>query len=245
MEQTELESAGASIIVPLMEWGLLISPHGSPWVNMATDEYLLTVAMQRCMPVLRCYGWDTEAMSFGYFQSYDEIASMTPVRPLVRRLTGGGLVSHVSDWTYSVAIPTSCDWYRLKACESYCRMHTWVNASFQSMGLETSLAQEAVVSGPGQCFIGAEKHDVLYKGFKVAGAAQRRTRQGLLVQGSVQLPGISQDQGRAAWQDALKEVGTEKYRIDWSALHLTENDRQQIERLASERYHSESFIRRR
>lgn len=228
-----------------MEWGLLISPHGSPWDNMATDEYLLTLAVQQCMPVLRCYGWDGQAMSFGYFQSYDDIASLTSVRPLVRRLTGGGLVSHISDWTYSVAIPTSCDWYRLKACESYCRMHTWVNAGFRSMGLETSLAEEAILSGPGQCFIGAEKHDVLYKGFKVAGAAQRRTKQGLLIQGSVQIPGIGQEKGRAAWQDALKNTGTEKYGIEWRAVHLTDSDRQHIDLLAVELYQAESFIQRR
>jgi lipoate-protein ligase A len=228
-----------------MQWGLLISPLGSPWGNMATDEYLLSVAEERGMPVLRCYGWDREAMSFGYFQSYEEIASLTSVRPLVRRPTGGGLVSHVSDWTYSVAIPTSCEWYRLKACESYCRMHTWVNAAFRSMGLETSLAEEAIVSGPGQCFIGAEKHDVLYKGFKVAGAAQRRTKKGLLIQGSVQIPGISQEQGRPDWQQALKQSGVEKYGIEWATVHLTENDRQHIDQLASERYQAESFIRRR
>jgi lipoate-protein ligase A len=228
-----------------MQWGLLISPLGSPWDNMATDEYLLSVANECRTPVLRCYGWDMEAMSFGYFQSYEEIAALTPVRPLVRRLTGGGLVSHVSDWTYCVAIPITSDWYRLKACESYCRMHSWLNASFQSMGLETSLAEEAIVSGPGQCFIGAEKHDVLYKGLKVAGAAQRRTKQGLLIQGSVQLPGTSQGLGRAAWQDALKRVGTEKYGIEWSMVHLTDNDRHHIDLLASERYQSEMFIRRR
>lgn len=81
-----------------MQWGLLISPLGSPWDNMATDEYLLSVANERRTPVLRCYGWDMEAMSFGYFQSYEEIAALTPVRPLVRRLTGGGLVSHVSNF---------------------------------------------------------------------------------------------------------------------------------------------------
>jgi lipoate-protein ligase A len=49
--------------------------------------------------VLRLYRWDRPAVSFGYFQSYDAIANLTPVRPLVRRLTGGGLVSHVADWT--------------------------------------------------------------------------------------------------------------------------------------------------
>lgn len=212
---------------------------------MATDEYLLDLAMQQQRPLLRCYAWDREAVSFGYFQSYKEIASLTSIRPLVRRPTGGGLVSHTCDWTYSVAIPSSCDWYRLKACESYCRMHTWVNAGLQSMGLESRLAEEAMVSGPGQCFIGAEKNDVLYKGFKVAGAAQRRTKQGLLIQGSIQIPEISLEQHRSTWQEALQTVGSNQHGIHWTVVHLTDSDIKQIDQLAAERYQSESFIQRR
>ena len=38
----------------------------------------------------------------------------------------------------------------------------------------------------GPCFAGYEKFDVLWHGKKIAGAAQRRNKLGLLIQGSVQ-----------------------------------------------------------
>jgi lipoate-protein ligase A len=82
-----------------MDGCLVISGPESPWFNMAADETLLQLADDHGRLVLRLYRWDRPAVSFGYFQSYDAIANLTPVRPLVRRLTGGGLVSHVADWT--------------------------------------------------------------------------------------------------------------------------------------------------
>jgi hypothetical protein len=41
---------------------------------------------------------------------------------------------------------------------------------------------------PGACFAGHERFDLLWRGRKIAGAAQRRNQLGLLIQGSVQLP---------------------------------------------------------
>ena len=227
-----------------MQWGFLQSDLGSPWENMATDEYLLTLSSQRQFPILRCYGWQGDAVSFGYFQSFDQIASLTSVRPLVRRPTGGGLVSHVQDWTYSVAIPSSCEWYQLKACESYCRMHQWAHTALRSMGLETVLAEEAIESGPGQCFIGAEKHDILYKGFKIAGAAQRRTRHGLLIQGSIQIPDVTNAANQSTWIESLQSAGINLHGIKWQPIHLTSFDGDHVNRLKSEKYKAESFNKR-
>jgi len=211
---------------------------------MATDEYLLTWVEASRKPIMRFYGWDRPAVSFGYFQRYADISQWTPVRPLVRRPTGGGLVSHVSDWTYCLAIPAEHAWYQLKAADSYCRIHQWVSAALTRMGLQASLVDQAIPSGPGQCFIGAEKHDLQWEGQKVAGAAQRRTRDGLLIQGSVQIPHKTVEASRPEWQTCMIETGIEAYQIRWTSIDQETCFSNRCLQTASDKYRDESFLKR-
>ena len=141
--------------------------------NMALDEALLEAMPRLGKPVLRFYGWTERAASFGYFQKYSEIEPLTLLRPLVRRPTGGGLVAHETDWTYSIAIPTGHEWYAVTATESYIRVHEWIQAAFAQINVPTEIASCCRKSEPGQCFIGHEKFDLLWNGQKIAGAAQR------------------------------------------------------------------------
>ena len=155
-------------------WLLLESGAGEPAWNMALDEALLESAPQIGKPVLRFYGWNEPAATFGYSQHFSEIERVTMLRPLIRRPTGGGLVPHDSDWTYSLIFPPNHSWYALKAVESYERVHIWIRDAFQKIGVATELSPCCKKEIPGQCFIGAEKSDVLWHGRKIAGAAQRR-----------------------------------------------------------------------
>ena len=189
-----------------MRWHLLNSLTTPPAENMAWDEALLEAAPQLGQSVLRFYGWTEPAATFGYFQKFSDVERMTELRPLIRRPTGGGLVPHDADWTYSVVVPPNHSWYELRAPESYERMHRWIQAAFASLGVATELAPCCRKEIPGQCFAGYEKSDVLCLGKKIAGAAQRRTKTGLLIQGSIQPPpsGVS----RACWQEAMVGDGS-------------------------------------
>jgi lipoate-protein ligase A len=187
-----------------MRWLLLNSGLGAPAFNMAMDEALLEAVARLGQPVLRFYGWTEPAASFGYFQRFAEIDQATMLRPLVRRPTGGGLVPHDADWTYSVIFPPGHEWYLLRAEESYQRVHEWIRDAFTKLSVPTELAPCCKKSSPGQCFVGHEKHDLLWHGRKIAGAAQRRNKLGLLIQGSVQPPPVSLN--RADWQQAMTEV---------------------------------------
>ena len=179
--------------MPLMRphpWYLLRSGPGDYAFNMALDEALLHAVPRLDRPVLRFYGWTEPAASFGYFQKYADIERITPLRPLVRRPTGGGLVPHDADWTYSLAFPPTDEWYSLSATGSYQRVHEWIQSALARLNIIATLAPACSKTLPGQCFQGYEKHDVLWRGRKIAGAAQRRTRDGLLIQGSVQPAGL-------------------------------------------------------
>lgn len=169
-----------------MSWFLLNSGLCAPAYNMALDEVLLIRSADAGGLVLRFYGWDKPAATFGYFQKYAEIEQVTRVRPLIRRPTGGGLVPHLQDWTYSLAVPPDHQWYQLRAEESYRQMHLWIRSALKLIGVESELATCCREGLPGQCFVGYEKFDVLSNERKIAGAAQRRNKHGLLIQGSIQ-----------------------------------------------------------
>ena len=73
-------------------------------MNMAIDEALLEYAT---VPCIRFYRWHSPALSFGYFGKFGHVACYTGERDLVRRWTGGGIVFHGDDLTYSIVIPAN------------------------------------------------------------------------------------------------------------------------------------------
>lgn len=210
-----------------MHWFFLNSGRCAAAENMAWDAALLEAAPQVGAPVLRFYGWTEPAATFGYFQHFADIERLTRLRPIIRRPTGGGLVPHDRDWTYSLAFPPADPWYALKAVESYRRVHEWVQSAFAVCRVSTELSPSAVKETPGQCFIGAEQFDVLLDAKKIAGAAQRRTRDGLLIQGSIQPPpGIP----RETFERAMLDVARQQWNVGWEEL---QPDAALLERVAN------------
>ena len=196
------------------EWYWLNSSVGDAPSNMAWDETLLEAAADIGAPVLRSYAWATPAATFGYFQRYADIAAWTPLRPLIRRPTGGGLVSHAADWTYAIVVPPQHAWYSISAVESYRRAHTWLQRAFAHSGIETVLAPCCDPAGPGQCFVGAEREDLLLQGRKIAGAAQRRNKLGLLIQGSIQPTPLNLPRNR--WEESMLRTAEENWGAHWN-----------------------------
>jgi len=225
-----------------MNWLLLSHGPEAAAVNMAWDEALLEAAPGIGHPVLRCYAWREPAASFGYFQKYAAVAALTQLRPLIRRPTGGGLVPHDADWTYSLTVPTKHPWYELRAEASYRAMHEWIQRALSRMGIATDLAAIAHRPAVGQCFVGAERFDVLLQERKIAGAAQRRTRDGLLIQGSIQPPAQA---GRGAFERALSAAAPETLGGAGESFVPGEGLRRRVEHLAKLKYESAEYNERR
>ena len=135
-------------VVKMNPWLLLNSGPGAPAFNMALDEALLEAASRQGRPVLRFYGWTEPAATFGYFQKYADVERATPLRPLIRRPTGGGIVPHDADWTYSVAFPPGHEWHSFRAAESYRRVHEWIQSAFAKLNVATELAPRCKQSVP-------------------------------------------------------------------------------------------------
>lgn len=210
---------------------------------MALDEALMRAAPRLGRPVLRFYGWTELAATFGFFQKLADLQRATPLRPLIRRPTGGGLVPHDADWTYSFTVPPAEAWYRLRAAESYQRIHQWIQGALHRLGVATELAPQRREELPGQCFAGCEQFDLLRHGRKIAGAAQRRTREGLLIQGSLQPPprGVP----RGAWEAAMFAQATESWGIPWEELQPPSWLLEEARRLAQTKYSQAEYNGRR
>ena len=75
--------------------------------------------------------------------------------------------------------------------EVYREVHEAIGALIAENGQSTTLAKPAVDAGTGACFESPAEFDLIAHGRKIAGAALRRTKRGLLLQGSIQcLPGL-------------------------------------------------------
>ena len=116
-----------------------------------------------------------------------------------------------------------------------------IQAAFARAGVAADLAPSSRPEGPGQCFIGAERFDLLWQDRKMAGAAQRRTRDGQLIQGSIQPPpGVS----LAGWRKALCDVAREEWGVTWLQLGWESSSELRAQELVREKYSTPEYNRR-
>ena len=154
-------------------------------VQMAIDEALMRLCPGRVL--LRHYQWDGQAASFGCSQSLAWVESVAVDRELVRRWTGGGLVFHGHDLTFSLLVPGTEALARVRPRESYAIVHSAVRETLQERGVACRLVDECHARSGDACFTAPAVHDLIgIDGRKLCGGAQRRTRSGFLHQGSIQ-----------------------------------------------------------
>ena len=180
--------------------------------NMAADFLLLQRYPAPAAARFRHYEWRGAAFTFGFSQKIafvrEKLAADLPA-DLCRRPTGGGIVDHRNDWTYALVIPRGHPLEEVRATESYRVVHAALTEALVALGQPVEL--KAVCEPPevervdpnafgagascgqaapptGVCFQRAELFDVVNSttGAKVAGAAQKRNKHGLLFQGSIE-----------------------------------------------------------
>lgn len=163
---------------------------------MAVDEWLLETSRT---PVLRVYDWLGDWASVGYFGKIAEAWVAFPGVDIVRRWTGGGMVDHRADWTYTLVAPQGEPLAEWRGAESYRRIHAALAETLTAEGVSARLSSGAEETGAALCFENPVNHDLLgADGRKLAGAGQRRSRAGLLHQGSVSSEVIGENSRRRA-----------------------------------------------
>ncbi len=182
--------------------------------QMALDEAVLLSAPAGAL-ILRVYRWSGRACTFGYSQPHRaaraacDARGWTDVAP-VRRATGGGIVFHDGDVTFSLVFP----WERTWAPDSiYKNIHRAAHLGLKQIGAATSLNSppRRPLGAAAACFARAEPMDlVLEDGTKVLGGALRKREGKGLYQGSLRLErlGLSaQAAAEAVAEGAALEFG--------------------------------------
>lgn len=162
--------------------------------NMAIDAALLS-SIPPETALFRHYGWTEPAITFGYTQKWEAAKNLFPDNlQLCRRITGGGIVDHRNDWTYSILLSRTLTVGNNPPTQLYLELHQSIMEILQQAGIPCHLAPcprtcdstTPPESSPSQCFLEASANDVLsLHGAKIAGAALKRTRDALLIQGSI------------------------------------------------------------
>lgn len=165
---------------------------------MAIDEALLrSFDPASSLPVLRLYGWNPPALSLGRFQKAAEVLDLARCRAdgvaVVRRVTGGGVIYHADELTYSLVCAPSQIPPASSIKDSFRVLTGFILAFYRHLGLDAVYAVDAAPEGTrlGErtafCFAGRESFDILANGRKIGGNAQRRAKGRIFQHGSIPL----------------------------------------------------------
>lgn len=178
----------------MKEWDLIIDgiPLEGSW-NMAVDEYLFQSLTDEPHTILRFYAWKNPTVSLGYSQKVLEVADVEFCKKngidIVRRMTGGKLVLHHKEVTYSL-VSSDTEVFTANLVDSYRLISEALMNGLKKMGLKPSLANPApqkYVRGNLPCFSYPSRNEVEVGGKKIIGSAQKRMGTKFIQHGSIPL----------------------------------------------------------
>jgi lipoate-protein ligase A len=146
------------------------------------------------LPTLRLYGWDPAAISLGYSQNPARLLNLKLVKEknigLVRRLTGGGLLLHDNELTYSI-IGAAEDFSASRSVKgSFEKITGFLIEAYQMLGARAQFSKVKTTSPHAiadVCFARKEEYDILINNKKIGGNAQKRRHDIILQHGSIPL----------------------------------------------------------
>ncbi len=175
-------------------WHLIVEPAPLPgsW-NMAVDEHLYRLAEGSPRTFLRFYQWERPTASLGYSQDAAKVVDRDFCAAhgidIVRRMTGGKLVLHHREVTYSVASSDAAVFTETLR-DSYRRISQALLVGLAILGVDARLAETsppAYVKSTMPCFAFPARDEIEAGGRKIVGSAQKRTGDAFLQHGSIPL----------------------------------------------------------
>ena len=175
-------------------WRLIVEPEPLAGArNMAVDERLFDLAASSRQTFLRFYQWLRPTASLGYSQDAPKVVDADFCAAhgidIVRRMTGGKLVLHHREVTYSLASADAAV-FTETLHESYRLISRALIRGLAGLGVRALLAETpppAYAKGTMPCFAFAARDEIEVDGRKIVGSAQKRTGPLFLQHGSIPL----------------------------------------------------------
>ncbi|MFH1442309.1 MAG: lipoate--protein ligase family protein [Candidatus Omnitrophota bacterium] len=178
-------------------WRFIYNKPMDVYSNMAFDEALFQGYYAGCSkPTLRVYSWSNPSFSLGYFQDAGKELDLKKCAKenidFVRRITGGGIIFHDQEITYSLI----CSREDLKILDSvagsFKKICSFLINFYKSLGLDAKFAVDAddsrrLTEPCAFCFASKEKYDIVIDKKKIGGSAQKRRRNVIFQHGSIPL----------------------------------------------------------
>ncbi len=164
--------------------------------NTCLDSALFKAFNNNSLPLLRLYSWQT-SLTFGLSQNPSDYVTLLEEHKnnFAKRITGGGVLFHGHDISYSLIIPSS--YIKNKGVkETYELICSFILNFYASFGLKANFAkdvEEIVLSKDAFCQVGFEAYDIIINGQKIGGNAQKRSKNVIFQHGSIPLKTIKKD----------------------------------------------------
>lgn len=188
-------------------FALLTSPKLSAKDNMRIDKELFDSFKLSDLPIFRVYEWEA-SFTYGVSQNINTIKDLEDLKHYhdnyAQRMTGGGILFHGNDISYSLIIPTSYV-KNLSVKQSYELICGFLMEFYKSLGLNPIYAKDLEtinLSKSEYCQEGFEPYDILVNGKKIGGNAQRRSKTTIFQHGS-----ISIDNSAYSIGNSLEDLG--------------------------------------
>jgi lipoate-protein ligase A len=159
--------------------------------NMAVDAHLLRLCEAGARHgFLRFYTWTRPALSLGFFERIETIDSESAERDgveIIRRPTGGRAVLHGDDLTYAFVIPRQAD-HNLTS--TYRVISECIIGGIALLGPQLDLERGSAGKTDLKhkpCFGSTSRYEVVHRGRKLVGSAQRVGEKAILQHGSIPL----------------------------------------------------------
>jgi len=183
------------------KWRIVISGETDPSLNMGIDYAIWDSARrEKCPPTLRFYLWEPSSVSLGYNQSPEKVINVKFCKehniPIVRRPTGGSAIFHDIELTYSFSSHINSFSSFSSPLSSYISICKGLKKGIEEFGIKLEIRGYSDGKEPSftekACFVLSSRHDVICRGKKIIGSAQKRDKISFLQHGSI-LVGIREN----------------------------------------------------